>query len=254
MFKVLQTILVILLLSAPASAKLDKETVLKVEQRLSSIYKNLPTNNGAEIVFLNTWNQETTHAFARWIPQLNTRFIQVSIERPTRASLGENGFAFLICHEMGHFFGGQPFIHEYLPLSVEGQADYFAARDCMKRYVKKFQTNSTPSNTAVSTCKKVYSNSKSIRICALSLTAGEKFIKSQYAKSADHVSLLNRDSSIANATIGFFNYPSQQCRLDTIVAGVLCNPGTDCSQRQLASRPPCWYKSVDGSFQKPLQH
>jgi hypothetical protein len=129
--------------------------------------------------------------------------------------LNPDALRMLVCHELGHLFGGDP--KKDAPyewegptgpdgrslLSAEGQADFFAGLECFRKL----------------TVKKVSSS----RIAK----AGLDFLN---LVKVFPIAINTQDLSVTPKLIRNF-YPSRQCRLDTIVLAA-----------RGESRPDCWYK------------
>jgi len=164
------------------------------------------------------------------------------------------------CHEMGHFVGGFPFKYarphdDGTAVAAEGQADYFATKDCLPRV----WADETDSNAAAfaelgsserELCTKAYSDPKSQYLCGRILTATLRAAQIFYeeglkdAKTAADAAdagagagddadrempaadpkLETPDPTVVTATKG--DHPKGQCRLDTLVAGSLCDVKT----------------------------
>lgn len=152
-----------------------------------------------------------------------------------------DGLVATICHELGHGLAGPPFKDGQdggAKISVEGQADYFAYRSCLPRMFKRLAA------------MKSYSGSEQAeKICAG--TQGTKLIdKTQlefcqravqtletertffWQSNQTAVDLFASDTSVVQKTdLRPDYYPSPQCRLDTMLAGIKQRP-----------RPACWFK------------
>ena len=145
------------------------------------------------------------------------------------------GVAFILCHELAHLKGGEPRILAD-PLSqwasAEGQSDYWAASVCLPEFIQK----SAPlfkdilvSEESLQLCK----DHKNPELCSQAITAGETFLKATAAwVNAKPVSFAGDwDHSVVDKVNR--SYPTPQCRLQTIVHGVLD-----------LERPTCWYSDV----------
>lgn len=59
---------------------------------------------------------------------------------PQSGFISKDAFALLICHEFGHHLGGSPKLGARKLIqwsTAEGQADYWAASECLKKYIRK---------------------------------------------------------------------------------------------------------------------
>lgn len=142
--------------------------------------------------------------------------IRVEIYRGALATerLTPDALRMLICHELGHIFGGAP--RKNIPyeweghigddgfslLSAEGQADYYAGSTCFRELVRN------ASSKRIEKAGLDFLNL--VKVFPISVNTPDPFITPD----------LIRDS-----------YPSRQCRLDTIVRAA-----------RGEARPRCWYK------------
>jgi len=152
--------------------------------------------NGGELVVLPLWEDSRVNATARrdkdeWI-------IEVYGGLLTHPAIGENELLLILCHELGHHLGGAPTASRGGWASCEGQADYWSAKNC-----GHLLANATETMLQLT------------RLYASQGTGG-------------YPQLDTPDLSRASRT--FFGYPSPQCRLDTLLAGM---SGEE--------RPMCWF-------------
>lgn len=145
-----------------------------------------------------------------------------------------NGYALMACHEACHVAGGAPYQTKALTkgLSVEGQADYCATKKCMWEYVKDAQTTDVIHNLSTESirlCERAYPQEQEFYNC-LRILSGILDIERYFnLKNPGKVSIFAKDESVVDKTL--VKYPSDQCRMDTMMAGLLSQP-----------RPACWYK------------
>ena len=52
-----------------------------------------------------------------------------------------DGFALVLCHELGHAYGGLPYLRPSSNISAEGQSDYYGAKNCLKRVMKEIEVS-----------------------------------------------------------------------------------------------------------------
>lgn len=147
-----------------------------------------------------------------------------------------DGIIATLCHELGHGLGGAPYkVNEFetTQVSVEGQADYFAYRYCVPRMFKQIEpadvikpVNSyteylcqSQTHLPISLCNRMFQSLESER---LFFRMNPEDPDTEYDRP---------DISVATSVnTEPYYYPSSQCRLDTMISGILA---TD--------RPRCWY-------------
>lgn len=178
-----------------------------------------------------------------------------------QASLG-----LIMCHEVGHFFGGKPYVQgrKISPIltgtapkqmSAEGQADFFATAECGKNLFNNLNLQSDNiliPHELISSCIK----SGIFKKICVALVEAAKNVSGIYvdlSSKIDHVqydptSYTEADKTEAVQTLlRVGEYPSLQCRLDTMLAGLNCrlNSLGSCEDLELNSiielRPACWY-------------
>jgi hypothetical protein len=181
-------------------------------------------------------------------------------------ALDKDGLMNALCHELGHVVGGYPFVptsntgsEKDLYFAVEGEADYFSSHVCLKKiWGSKTDENRRVALTAdketMEFCSAKSRNDDHKNLCA-------RIIRSQFEahrSSGGQASLLHPDQTIVKNTVK--SYPTtQQCRLDTVVAGFFCDAVFDltslpktytdamansCSEgnNPMGARPKCWFK------------
>lgn len=184
--------------------------------------------------------------------------------------LSADGLALLLCHELGHHYGGYPFMDEAAQLAAEGSADYFATRVCAP-YLFALEPLQLPAADpeAAARCADAGETCPRLLAAALSLAdalaihfgAAEGSVP-PYAELAGEPSLAsaNEDAFRVARTVGA-HYPSVQCRLDTFVHGALCGLEHAATERAPAqaeaaalaqscsvesfepgARPGCWFR------------
>ena len=153
--------------------------------------------------------------------------------------------ALTLCHEIGHFLGGSPKQHfngdvqEHWS-SSEGQADWFAAKECLPlvyHELKNLFTAGDPSSyQATKLCQKTINPDQ----CKWILSTGQEFLDFSFYYFSDSksqkTSLLNTAPEKPEQTL-INTYPSDQCRLDTYKAGGLCAS----QAAEKCQRPACWF-------------
>ena len=137
-----------------------------------------------------------------------------------------DGVALIICHELGHGFGGPPYKDN--GVTTEGQSDYYSTEYClqefMDRYTQQIHTDHLP--------EEIKSACNNDSICLRAFVAVETRIEAFRQNEGIETSLTAQDETIVDEmnTSDTF-YPSHQCRIDTHKASILKLP-----------RPKCWYK------------
>lgn len=149
-----------------------------------------------------------------------------------------DGVAMTLCHELGHGLGGAPFKDkgEELLVSAEGQSDYFAARHCIKRifkHIPEFQPVQAPSAYTESLCRSHFTTQDELYLCVRGFQALE--VERLFFRTQDGIEEETHYETPDQTVVQEVDhsptfYPSAQCRLDTMMAGLLNQ-----------ERPRCWW-------------
>lgn len=141
-----------------------------------------------------------------------------------------------LCHELGHGIGGAPLKKKKdpEPISAEGQSDYFAYRFCLERMFKRVPAKAPV--VAVSSyveilCRSQSRDSASLEFCYRGFQTLE-VERMVFKKSPNgETSYETPDTSVVSEVNDSETYyPSAQCRIDTMMAGLLKQ-----------ERPRCWW-------------
>ncbi len=148
------------------------------------------------------------------------------------------GVANTLCHELGHGIGGAPYkdkVESYL-VSTEGQADYYATKVCIKRilkYISPKKPISALDGFVDLKCRKYSKTTAELQMCYRGFeTLENERLFFRIEEDGKETFYDRPDLSVTlkiNTAPDF--YPDSQCRLDTMVNGIL---GLE--------RPLCWFK------------
>lgn len=142
--------------------------------------------------------------------------------------------AMALCHELGHLIGGEPKQTNETGenVTVEGQSDFFAAKNCLVDFYKQYPQYIPQISFEVKNFCKQSSD------CEQSLESGlQTFLFLQKWSFAPYqpVSI----SKTAPEAFEFIpnTYPSYQCRLDTFRSAAICLR----DKYKTCRPPPCWW-------------
>jgi hypothetical protein len=186
------------------SRKLPKKIFHQVISLMETTFSPYAEVSGRKLVFMTDYDADWAQAFAR---RWETDQVIVYGGVAALPSINEDVLALLLCHELGHLYGGRPWSDEYNKLSLEGQADYWSA-ECFEKVVSELPERDSGNR---------------LKEAAMILTAF-------YAdnRNLPHPRIETPDLSIATSTNQ--THPLPQCRLDTILSGEARQP-----------RPACWF-------------
>jgi hypothetical protein len=252
-------------LNIPANVKrmggLSQEQFNAVIEKIETIYSPIVSNLGAKLTINRKWedgtvNANATRSFGGWVVNMFGGLAR-------HETITEDGFALVLCHELGHHLGGAPKVAMFMNrwASNEGQSDYFASLKCLRKAFLSDDNATIVSNLnapelLINSCSKQHPNKEDKNICIRIGMAG--------------VSVSNLFASMRNATPAKFEtpdpkvvsstndaHPAYQCRLDTYFQGALCDVdfNSDVSQKDEVTgtchkanghktglRPLCWFK------------
>ena len=197
--------------------KLPRKTFDRIIKLFETTFSPLSEASGRQLEIMTDYDENWAQVFARrWETD------QIIVYGGIAAIGSEDTMALVLCHESGHLFGGRPFSDEFNRLSLEGQADYWGAGECFKKILPKLAPRKSSAD-ALKFCQGDEACSRSID-AFLSLTA--HFADN---RNLPHPTLSTPDETVVTSML--FTHPSPQCRLDTMIAGMMHLP-----------RPTCWFK------------
>lgn len=225
---------------------------------LEKIYRPIAAKVGKTLEIRRLWTDATVNASTS---QMGNRIIlnmYGGLARHEQVTM--DGFALVVCHEMGHNFGGAP---KSGWATIEGQADYYANLKCLRMVfadesAKGFtRTQETSDSTARKACKAAFSKPEDRDVCVRNTMAGKSV--SYLFKSLHNSNVLpgydTPDPSVVTTMSTI--HPATQCRMDTYLAGSVCTQpvSAELSYNDLTAgtctraggfktgfRPLCWYK------------
>lgn len=248
-------------LNIPVGKGLSSVTEVQFHEmidRVSAVYTPIFQELGATLSVSRNWENGTVNAYASRSGNIWNVSMFGGLAR--HETVTADGFALVICHEVGHHVGGAP---KYSAgndwASNEGQSDYFATLKCFRKVFEN-DDNETITNamTIPSEVKTACSTSWTGRdyfLCLRSSMAGKSLanLLAQLGGASEPM-FDTPDARVVTTTNN--NHPKAQCRLDTYFYGSLCQVAhTDdvdqkdevvgtCHQSTATSgvRPLCWFK------------
>lgn len=219
-----------LVISQKAQALTLREYSL-VEQKIRSYYQSFEKRK--ELKINAFWNNNVPNAYTK--NDENKIDIYILGGFLKSRLMTKNVLALVLCHELGHHMGGYPFgliqrrgSNDDRPehdLSNEGQADFWAANNCMWEVLddkkEHFYINQK--------CLERFRTEEQRSLCQQIINAGKS-----YVNLVKNILNLNYETTVtANATRNLYvgEYPSLDCRRETYRAGAL----------KRSNRPKCWY-------------
>ncbi|MCO4754038.1 MAG: hypothetical protein KC478_06130 [Bacteriovoracaceae bacterium] len=255
-------------LKIPAHAKsisnsnLDQETFNAVIDKVTDIYAPIVSQMGGELKVEKNWEDGTVNAYASRTGDVWNVHMFGGLAR--HETITPDGFALVVCHELGHHIGGAPKKSGWWSqwATNEGQADYFATMKCLRKSFRGEDHNAVLSKlevpqVVIDSCSEQFSGDEDRLICQRGSMAGLSTAKLFQAlrQQTTAPSFETPDSKVVSSTN--HNHPDTQCRLDTYYQGALCHLSefSDVDQEDESVgvcyrnagdtqgvRPFCWFK------------
>ncbi|WP_413581252.1 hypothetical protein [Bdellovibrio sp. HCB288] len=242
-----------------AAGGISKAQFNQILDRIEALYKPEIESLGDTLTINRYWDDGTVNAYANKSGKNRTIHIYGGVAR--FHSMGVEGFALAVCHEIGHHLGGGPkYSGRESWGGTEGAADYFATLKCMRRYLAsednaKALKNLKVDPVAKTACQKQFSNPRDQLICQRASVGGEQVSQLHQSIGGIPVQPKYGTPDTYVQTEEDEAYPQTQCRMDTYFQGMLCAQSeytrmsdTDYKQgscyepvHKVGARPRCWF-------------
>ncbi len=242
---------------------IDEAKFNDVIDRIAKVYQPVIESHGDKFIINRKWDDGTVNASAQ---RTGKNVIVNMFGGLARHNLiTADGFAVVMCHELGHHLAGAPRVRRLLTTwaSNEGQSDYFATFMCFKRVFGQDDNAAIIAKMDVpelvkEKCSEIYQNEDEINICIRASMAGKSCAHLLASLRKDKEPMFDEPSAeVVSKTDDA--HPAAQCRLDTYFQGALCTKDvtTELDSRDATAgvcnrfeglkdgvRPLCWYKPV----------
>lgn len=237
---------------------MTEERFNEIIDRIESVYAPIVRSKKGKLVVKRKWSDGTVNASAQRF--FKTWVVNMYGGLARHKDVTDDGFAMVVCHELGHHLGGAPKVGNIMMkwASNEGQSDYFASLKCMRRVYGNDDNVSIVSNMEIpdaarEKCEKAWSTQDEQALCMRIAMAGKSLSKLLARGGSPKFS--TPDRSVVDRTNNA--HPAGQCRLDTYFHGALCDKDISdevsnrdrtkgvCIRKRGYSdgvRPLCWYK------------
>lgn len=249
--------------NAKRTTAMTEEVFNHVIDVVEDIYSPIVADLGGDLQIERKWKDGTVNAYAQRLGKVYKVFMFGGLAR--HDAVTPDGFAMVVCHEIGHHIGGAPKKSSWMGwltwASNEGQADYWGANKCMKKVMEVLEEvaeSETPDYLyAKKECEARYSTEDKQKVCLRTSMAGKSLAELFRAlrNSSKELHFDTPDTKVVTTTN--HNHPDSQCRMDTYFAGALCDKEADaeisdtdakkgfCSRSEgytIEARPLCWFK------------
>lgn len=245
---------------------------------VEKFYAPVVESIGGKLKILRKWKDGTVNAYAS--RQGSTYTVAMFGGLARHKEISPDGFALVVCHELGHHIGGAPrYSGEWA--SSEGQSDYWATKNCAKKIFStqnnvaivnnriakaRYLSQVSPPNSGTpgrvmddfvrAKCEKVYKSPQTITLCIRTAMGGKSlaYLLADL-RGSKKPQFTTPDPGVVTRTNP--RHPAAQCRLDTYFQGALCDVAPDvmqdpnnpdfnsCNRRaghEIGTRPLCWFK------------
>jgi len=247
-----------------AVSDMTEEEFVKIVDDIVAFYAPEATRLGKTLVSSKLWSNNTVNAYATQLG--NTWKVAMFGGLARRPEVTADGFALVVCHELGHHFGGYP-LYRGEWASTEGNSDYWATQACARRV---WATDASKNRDALddvdehakARCDESWASIEDRNLC-YRIANGSYGLAKLLSRGGNQPEFDTPDETVVIVTNP--RHPKGQCRLDTYFAGALCkvshrddfitgrfNPngqdGIFAEHEALANsctnRPKCWFKSL----------
>lgn len=219
-----------------AHAVVEEPRFLSLFKTIVDLYKDDVAKQGGQLEMIARYDVNMYVATARRID--DRWLLEIWGGYPRLPNFTEDGFQFLACHELGHHIGGEPLRHDessYAWASLEGQADDFAARQCLYRLWNRNDISNQVLTVPIQitrSCELKWETKIRTELCERIIMAGYEFLSGSLEVAKEPAPKLeSHDTSVVTENLK--THPNLQCRLDTIVNAALDK-----------SRPKCWFAGL----------
>ncbi len=241
-----------------ANSNLDEAKFNEVIDSVVDVYAPIIRSLGGKLNVERNWSDGTVNAYAHRKNGMWNVAMFGGLARHN--TITPDGFALVVCHEVGHHIGGAPKKASWFSTwaSNEGQSDYFATSKCLRKVFRNDNNKAIVAalnvpQTVIATCAKQFNNADDQAICQRGAMAGMSTAKLFQAlrKQPDAPKFDTPDAAVVSKTDD--NHPQTQCRLDTYFAGAICDidDNTDVDQRD-EEAGVCYRANGDSTGVRPL--
>jgi hypothetical protein len=241
---------------------MTKEKFNEIISKVEKIYKPIVEVKRKRLKIYRKWDDGTVNAYAQKTFKTLKVFMFGGMARHKESTF--DSFALVVCHELGHHIGGIPQKAVlFSKMSNEGQADYWGAMKCLRKYMEKDDNANIVAEMEIPSflkteCEETHKDLNEVGICMRISMAGValgRVFNTLKKKPLDVLNIETPSKKVVKRTDN--KHPASQCRIDTYFAAAICekNAYEDVSNRDANQgvcsrkdgdirgvRPLCWYK------------
>ncbi|MFZ9519606.1 MAG: proprotein convertase P-domain-containing protein [Silvanigrellaceae bacterium] len=211
-------------------ANITEQDFNNIVNTIINLYKPIVAAKGATLKSNNLWTDATVNASAQ---QVGTSWIvNMYGGLARRPEVTPDGFAMVVCHELGHHLGGFPFYGDNDWAASEGQSDYFATQSCAREIWRNQVAENARYRGLVgdfekNKCDAAWNKSEDQDLCYRAAAAGKSLATLLGALRSGSTPPRFETPDPRRVAATYTAHPEAQCRLDTYFNGALCPVGFD---------------------------
>jgi len=251
---------------APGAAGLDQAEFNAVLDRTERIFTPVIAQAGGTFKVNRLWSDATVNASAQQNGRTWVINMYGGLARHPATTV--EGFALVVCHEIGHHIGGAPKLKGFLGFggwaTNEGGSDYYAGLKCLRDFfaeddnetiIAEATLDGRLTKFAAGLCDEQFAKDSDRLLCKRTAIGGTSVagLFQALRKETSPPDFEKPDTNKVSKTDD--KHPATQCRMDTYLAGALCDVDksvalSDKDYRQgscvenvakLGFRPRCWF-------------
>jgi hypothetical protein len=235
----------------PGLSNITEKQFHEIIQSVNDIYQPIFKALNVNFWFERHWESKVSNLYvykfdSQWAKNWK---IEVNGALARRVEITKEGFTLALCHEIGHFLGGFP-MRDYVGLSTEGQADYYAAHVCARKIFGKIAKKTKlikKLKVSVGICDNKFDSQIEKDICYYTIFGAKSLADFFYIAAQERrTPEIDTKDLFQIKTTQQLHSPAQ-CRLDTFVSGTLCDKQWDDKliptdkKNKTCDRPRCWF-------------
>ncbi|MEN9826685.1 MAG: hypothetical protein RI953_2430 [Pseudomonadota bacterium] len=211
-------------------ANISEQDFNNIVNTIINYYKPIVAAKGATLKSNNLWTDSTVNASAQQVG--TTWIVNMYGGLARRPEVTPDGFAMVVCHELGHHLGGFPFYGDNDWAASEGQSDYFATQSCAREIWRNQVAENARFRGLVgdfekNKCDAAWNKVEDQDLCYRAAAAGQSLATLLGALRSGSTPPRFDTPDPRRVSVTYTAHPDAQCRLDTYFSGALCLVGFD---------------------------
>ena len=219
----------ILWISGVARASVNRGEFEKTLAAAQAVFEPLAVSHHESLNVFGVWAEDWVNANSkRWPPDFIVTVYGGLARQPEMTT---DALALVVCHELGHGYGGPPYRDAYNQISVEGQADYWGGQpECAHVLLGQLDAPVSPLLDAGEE-QALLEQCSSDPVCRRVLVGARGVLRTLAQLHGEPMPRLDQQDLDVAPHTDLGHPKTYQCRLDTWIAAQARKP-----------RPACWFK------------